>query len=58
MVITNNQVQALIRLFLFHTKTSYSVKEIREMAEKNQVLFTSDEISDEIEANDLAENMG
>ena len=58
MVYNHIQIHALIRLFLFHTKTVYSVKEMRDLVANEDVLFDAEDIANEIKANDLAEIMG
>ena len=58
MVYNHIQILALIRLFLFHTKTVYTVREMRDLVSKGNILFDTDEINAEISANDLAEIMG
>jgi hypothetical protein len=51
MNLTLPQLNALIRLFIFHTRTVYSVREMREMVAKTTICFTIDEINEEIKAN-------
>ena len=52
MTYTLNEIKALCRLFLFHTRTSYSVKEMRAKVKSDLIGFTRCEIKAEIEAND------
>jgi hypothetical protein len=46
-----NQINALIRLFLFNTRIAYSVKEMREKVKNETICFTLCEINDEVIAN-------
>lgn len=58
MTYTMNEIHALCRLFLFHTRISYSVKEMRaKLNEERVVIFDHEEIHAEIEANDLANDL-
>lgn len=57
MTYTLNEIHALCRLFLFHTRTVYSVKEMRDKARKEIIMFTKCEIKAEIEANDNANDL-
>lgn len=46
------QIHAIQRLFLFHTRTPYTVKEIRNMISKDQLIpFLDCEIAEEIANN-------
>jgi hypothetical protein len=59
MTYTMNEVHALCRLFLFHLKEVYSVKEMRaKLNAERVVIFDHEEIHAEIEANDLAHELG
>lgn len=59
MTYTMNEVHALCRLFIFHLNEVYTVKEMRaKIANERVVIFDTDEIHAEIEANDLANDLG
>lgn len=53
-----NEVHALVRLFLIHLNEVYTVKEMRAKLNAESVIFDLDEIHAEIEANDLANDLG
>ncbi len=54
-----NELNALCRLFIFHLNEVYTVKEMRaKIANERVVIFDTDEIHAEIEANDLANDLG
>ena len=52
MTYTLNELNALVRLFLFHTSESFTIAEMREKARNEIIGFTKCEIHDEIEANE------
>jgi|13_taG_2_1085334.scaffolds.fasta_scaffold00002_10 hypothetical protein len=53
------ELNALCRLFLFHLNEVYTVKEMRaKLKAERVVIFDLDEIDAEIEANDLANDLG
>lgn len=54
-----NELNALCRLFIFHLNEVYTVKEMRaKINTERVVIFDTDEIHAEIEANDLANDLG
>jgi hypothetical protein len=57
MTYTLNELNALVRLFLFHLNEVYTLKEMRKIAQGRVVIFDLSEIHDEIEANDLANDL-
>jgi hypothetical protein len=59
MTYTLNELNALCRLFIFHLNEVYTVKEMRaKINAERVVIFDTDEIHAEIEANDLANDLG
>ena len=58
MTYTMNEINALCRLFIIHLNEVYTVKEMRDMARNQIIGFTRCEIKAEIEANDLANDLG
>jgi hypothetical protein len=53
MTYTITQINALVRLFLFHTRESFTIAEMREKARNEIIGFTQCEIQHEIEENEL-----
>ena len=59
MTYTMNEIHALCRLFIIHLKEVYTAKEMRaKIANERVVIFDHEEIHAEIEANDLANDLG
>lgn len=58
MTYTLNELNALVRLFLFHTREAFTVADMRQKADKEVIGFTRCEIHAEIEANDNANDLG
>ncbi len=59
MTYTLNELNALCRLFLMHLNEVYTVKEMRaKINAERVVIFDHEEIHAEIEANDLANDLG
>ena len=53
------ELNALCRLHMFHLNEVYTVKEMRsKIASERVVIFDTDEIHAEVEANDLANDLG
>ena len=52
MTYTLNELNALVRLFILHTREAFTVAEMREMARTSVIGFTRCEIQEEIEANE------
>lgn len=52
MTYTISELNALVRLYLFHTGQAFSIAQVRDMARNEIVGFTRCEIHAEIEANE------
>lgn len=47
------ELQALVRLFILHTREAFTISDMREKARNEVIGFTQCEIEREIEENDL-----